>query len=149
MAVAPYQVERRPLIYGRNFVETLVLTLLYYELQQPDLPVREYIVMRLEEELCSLAMMNPQLEVYYREAVAGILDEMYPELPKPEFRGCFAYERVKAWLRGHEEKILEIERDLIEFRDVERRVREVAVRIIRTAILGVLHKVGVLSVAHA
>jgi len=147
MMQAPQQVDRRLLVYGRNFIETLVLTLLHYELQQPDLGVREYIVLKLEEELCGLSFAMPQIAQLYREAVAEILDETYPELPKPEFRGCFAYEKVKAWLRNHEDRILEAERDLVEFKDADRRIKEIAVRITRTAILGVLHKAGVLSVA--
>jgi len=134
---------RTRIVYGRNYVETLVLTLVQFELANPD--GSDIVVAKLEEELCSLAMVNPQLEVYYREAIARLLDEMFPELPKPNLRGCFQLEAVRRWLRANKHQILEAEKDMLKAQDVEKYLRSIAHKIVRTAVLGTLYKTGILT----
>jgi len=134
---------RARLVFGRNYVETLVLTLIQHELSNPD--TGDLVVAKLEEELCSLAMVNPQLEVHYREAITRLMDEMYPELPKPNLRGCFQLEAVKRWLRTQKRYILEAEKDILRVQDVEKYIKAIAHKIVKTAVLGTLYKTGILT----
>ena len=139
--------SQKPIIHGRNMVETLVLTYAQFELVSPSLEVREFVCQRLEEELCALSYSFPTLSRTYRETVARILGEMYPELPKPDLKGCFLYEQVVEWLKNHSYKIMKRNPELLPRRDVEREIRTTAIKVVRTAVMAALYGSAMVSVS--
>lgn len=138
---------QRPIIHGRNMVETLILTYAQFELVTPSLEVREFVAQRLEEELCALGYSFPVLGRTYRDTVTKILSEMFPELPAPELRGCFLYDQVLDWLRSHKTRVLRRSPELMPRRDVERELRGIAIRVIRTAVMATLYGSAMASVS--
>jgi hypothetical protein len=140
------RVERRPIIHGRNFIETLLLTLMHFELEHPSLEVEEYTARRLEEELCSVSYSIVVVRNFYHEMIRRMLSELYPDLPQPEFKSCFAMEEVMSWLSRNTRTILKEKSDLVTIRDAERHVKQLGVRIIRTALKAALYKAGMISV---
>lgn len=136
----------RAIIHGRNFVETLILSLTQYEMINPSIEVREYVTTKLEEELCGLSYSIPMIANIYREVVAKIVNELYPELPRPELRGCFLYDQLLEWLRAHYHHVLGERSDFMPERDIERELRRIAVKVIRTAIMAALYKCSMVSI---
>jgi len=135
----------RAIIHGRNFVETLILSLTQYEMINPSIEVREFVTVKLEEELCALSYSIPMLANIYREVVSDILNDLYPDLPRPELRGCFIYEQLLEWLRAHYHHILGERGDFMPERDVERELRRIAIKVIRSAIMAALYKSSMVS----
>jgi len=135
----------RPIIHGRNFVETLILTLTQYELVSPTLEVREFVTQRLEEELCGLAYSYPIIRNIYKATVLEILKEMFPELPSPELHGCFIYEKVLEWLKNHQHHILGPRAEFMPEPDVEKELRRIAIKVVRTAVMSAFYRCSMVS----
>ena len=72
---------------------------------------------------------------------------MFPELPAPELRGCFLYDQVLDWLRSHKTRVLRRSPELMPRRDVERELRGIAIRVIRTAVMATLYGSAMASVS--
>ena len=138
--------QPKPIIVGRNFIETLILTLTQYELVNPNIEVRERVTQRLEEELCALGYSIPFVVNSYRQTVARIIEQQFPDLPKPDLKGCFLYEQVLTWLNRHRVQIFEKQIEVLHLRDVDLKIKMIAVRIIRSAIMSVLYKCAIVSV---
>jgi len=139
-------VTEERIVLGRNFIESLVLTLIKHEINNPMLEVREAVTLELEEELCGLSYAFPPIINIYRESVTKVIKDMFPDIVLPDLKGCFLYEQVKRWIHMHRAEILERKGELMHLKDVERQERNLAIRIIRAAIMATLYKIGVVPI---
>jgi len=138
--------QKYPMILGRNFIETLVLTLISHELTSPNLEVSELITTKLEEELCSLSFSMPMITNMYREATLKVIEELMPDVPKPDLKGCFMFEQVKNWLYVNRHIVLEKRSELLHVKDIDRQLRYLSTKISRTAIMSVFYKCSLLTI---
>lgn|GEM_PF-6732584 len=136
----------KPIIQGRNFIETLILSLTQYEISTPSLEVKESVTKKLEEEICALSYSIPFIKNFYHQTIYKIIEEMFPDIAKPEFKTCFAYDEVLDWARRHRTEIFKERNEILTIRDVERELRALTIKIIRTAIMAVVYKSSLVSV---
>jgi len=134
------------IVLGRNFIESLVLTLIKHEINNPSVEVREAVTTELEEELCGLSYAIPFIANIYRESVIRIIRDLFPDIALPDLRGCFIYEQVKQWIFAHRFEILEKRGELMHVKDIERQVKSLAIRITRSAIMSTLYKAGIVPI---
>jgi len=134
------------LIVGRNFIETLILTAMQLELVAPSLELSESVVMRLEEELCAVAYSMPIIKQVYHRTILDIVGEMFPDLPKPDIKYCFAYETLKQWLLQHVGIVMGEKIKYMHTKDVDSWIRRTAIRICRTAIMSVFYKTSIVMI---
>ncbi len=141
------QLREPRLVLGRNYVETLVLTFEQFQLFMPTLDVAEYIVKRLEETLCSIAYTLPYIKNVYHNKIMTILGEMFPDLPRPDFKSCFAYDTLVNWMKNNKNDIMKMsEMGLIPFEEMENKIKEMTIHIIRTAVISTLIETGIISI---
>ena len=135
------------LILGKNYVETLILTFEQFLLQNPgDLGLQEYIVKKLERVLCSIAYTVPHIRNVYHSKVREILGEMFPDLPKPDFKTCFVLGTLVEWMRSNRGDIIKMsELGVISMDEVNEKIRESAIDIIQTAIFSTLIEASIIN----
>ena len=138
--------SQKPIIQGRNFIETLILSMTQYELTNPGLETQELITRKLEEELCALSYSTPFIKNFYHETIKKLLTELYPDLPLPSFKSCFAFDDVLEWMNKHMDIILKEKSELITLRDAEKQVRQRCIHVVRTAIKATFYKAALVSV---
>jgi len=137
--------ERR-IVKGQSFIETVVLTLLQYELNNlGNRDVHLYVTNQFENLVCSLSEVYPYVGEAYRSILRSLLEREFPELPRPEFRGCILYDQLLEWMRVHADKVLGGRAEFMPERDVERELSWLAMRFIRSAVLATLHEINALS----
>ena len=138
--------EESFLVFGRNFVETVILTFIKMEMAHPDVKVAERVIRWLEDEVvCALGLANPVVSNVYREMTLKIIDEMFPDLPKPELTGCFIYDQVMLWVDKYWNEIYPKFYQSVKPHERDTQVMNIAIRIIRRALFATLYKVGYLS----
>ncbi|RLG67000.1 hypothetical protein DRN93_05280 [archaeon] len=135
------------LVLGRNYVETLILTYEQFQLLSPGLDIQEYIVVRLEELLCSIAYTSPHIKNIYHRKIWNILQEQYPDLPRPDLKSCFAYNRVKKWLDDNKKYVVETDLSLATMDTIQEYILKTAIQIIRTAVISTLMETGVIKLS--
>lgn len=75
----------RGIVVGRNYIETLVLTLTKIEFTAPSTDILVRIVLRLEDEVCALSSVVPEAKAIYLETFRRMLKEYFGKsLPVPE-----------------------------------------------------------------
>ena len=134
----------RALVYGRNYVETLVLTLTNYELLNPSIDVQEYITKRLEYELQAISLSYPYIARIYREYVIKRFKDTYPELPEPNITSTNIYDTIKDHLRKYRRQIIKNPRS-IRPGDLDKLIRQRTIDIVKPSIIAVLYKARFLS----
>ncbi len=134
------------LIHGKNYVETLLLTLTQFEMMNPKLDVREYIVKRLEEEVVALSRAIPYIKNIYRDFVKEILEKEFRDIPLPDLtQSDYLYDIVLDWMKRNARYILREAYFVMYPTQREERLREQAIRIVRTALMATLYKCGIVS----
>ena len=134
------------LIHGKNYVETLLLTLTQFEMMNPKLDVREYIVKRLEEEVVALSRAIPYIKNIYRDFVKEILEKEFRDIPLPDLtQSDYLYDIVLDWMKRNAQYILREAYFVMYPTQREERLREQAIRIVRTALMATLYKCGIVS----
>lgn len=134
----------RALLYGRNYIETLVLTLTNYELLNPSLDVQEYITKRLEYELQAIALSYPYIAKIYKEYVLRRFRETYPEIPEPNITNMNVYNTILDHLHKHKKSVIKNPRGLRPG-DLDKKLKQLAIDIVKPSILAVLYKARFLS----
>jgi len=143
------RVARGPrLIYGRSYFETLALTLRFMELTG-GVEVKESAVMLMEEEICALATVSGSFAEAYIENILKVIEREYPDLPRPEIKGCRAYWKVIEWVYTHLDKIEEKIPQQYRNPDPRKRAAEIATWIARVAQQATLVSLAVITVAPA
>jgi len=134
------------IITGRNYVETLILTLMAIEMENPTLEARESITRRLEEELCSISSGMRFMKNMYKKLVYEKIEDEFKDVAKPDLDGCFLYEQVLNWIKENKNVLLGKKSIYMSKYDVDRAVREIALRIIRTSVMGAFYIGGFIGV---
>ncbi len=138
----------RALLYGRNYIETLVLTLTNYELLNPSLDVQEYITKRLEYELQAIALSYPYIAKIYKEYVLRRFRETYPDIPEPNITNMNVYNTILDHLRKHKKTIIKNPRSLRPG-DLDKKLKQLTIDIVKPSILAVLYKARFLSLGYS
>lgn len=140
---------RQRLILGRNYIESLLLTLTQLEFSiGATLEDRLEYILRLEEEICALSMGSRVVRNEYHKALKELLGEEFPDLPKPTFRTCFASKALREWIDTYSEKIFGSTIYLGDSSSIEKGKRELLARLLRTAIMAALYNTGIVSTSH-
>jgi len=138
------------IILGRNFVESLVLTLISIEFSAPPtLEHQESIVRRLEEEIVAIGTSLPLALNTYRDIVVAILKEEFPDLIPPEEQlksKAYLFDVVAQWIDANLHHILGDQVRVMHPRDRVRFVKKKTIQIIRTAVQATLYKLGFLTI---
>ncbi len=145
--------EERPrhrLVLGRNFIESMILTLLAIEFSSPPtLEQQEAIARRMETEVAAIATWIPSAQAEYVNNVIKILRREFPMLrpPEREFRKkLYLFDEVFNWIMRNLHNILGDQVRVMHPRDKERFAKIKTITIIRTAVQATLYKMGFLTV---
>jgi len=134
------------LVMGRNFIETIILTLEQYVLRNPGLDSETYRAQRLEAEVCRFAGAYPVVERFYHDYIYERLEKEFPDLPRPEFRSCRVYSTLYDWIMdNHPEWSRLIKRGYGTREQWDEEVRKIVNEIVTDAVLATLTKLGFLS----
>lgn len=134
---------RQPgLILGSNYIETLVLTFEQFLLHSNDLDTQEYIVLRLEELVCSIGLYMPFIVNSYHSKILSIIQSMYSDIPYPELNYCYAYNTLLKWAMDNTKEILGTESNIVPVDQAQEKLKQQIIRITRTAILSTLMEAG-------
>ena len=136
----------KPLIQGRTYIETLLLTMTALEMVNPSLDTREFIAKRLEEELCSIASGMKFLVSMYKNLVYEKIEEELGDIAKPDLQGCFIYDQLYNWARANRRYIIGKKSDIIRVEDADAMIKTVITRIVRSSVMGVFYSSGFISV---
>ena len=132
------------IIPGRNYIETLLLTLTQIELLYPNL--EEYIVKRLQYEIEGLSLAYPNILNIYKKNVIDRFKEEFKDIPVPALRKYSIYEQLVEHLLKYKYKILG-KNTVIHPEEAEKKIREVCIRIVRAAIHATLYEAGLIKVS--
>lgn len=134
---------RQPgLVLGSNYIETLVLTFEQFLLHSNDIETQEYIVLRLEEIVCSIGLYMPFIVNSYHSKILRIISNMYSDIPQPEFHYCYAYNTLLKWALNNSKEILGLQNSMVTVDQAEEMLKQQIIRIVRTAILSTLMEAG-------
>jgi len=136
--------DKFSIILGRNYIETLLLTLTQFEIAYPN--IQEYIVKRLQYEIEGLSLSYPSILKIYHKNVIKRFKDTYQDIPVPELRSFDVYDQIVEHLKKYKSKILP-KRASIHPEEAEKKIREVACRIIRSAIHATLYETGIIKVS--
>jgi len=134
------------LVLGRNYVETLILTHEQYILEAPTLEILEYITMREEELLCSIAMVQQYIMNSYHDKIHQMIQQQHPEIPYSNPNTCFTYRHLLDWMKRNKDRILGSRKDIITPQTIEEELKRMAMRIVRTAVLSTLMESGIIRI---
>ena len=140
------QYPGKPLIQGRTYIETLLLTMTAMEMVNQSLDMREFIAKRLEEELCSIASGMKFLASMYKQMVYEKIEEELGDIAKPDIDGCFIYDQLYNWARANRRYIIGKKSDIIRLEDADAMIKTIVTRIVRSSIMGVFYSSGFISV---
>ncbi len=140
------QYPSKPLIQGRTYIETLLLTMTAMEMVNPSLDTREFIAKRLEEELCSIASGMKFLAAMYKKMVYDKIEEELGDIAKPDLDGCFIYDQLYNWARSNRRYIIGKKSEILRAEDADAMIKTVITRIVRSSIMGVFYSSGFISV---
>ncbi len=143
-----YELTRRQrLVLGKNFIETLILTLTQMELfEGADLDFKLAVTRKLEEELCAMSHVSHMLKNTYHEALLNLISEEFPDLPKPKLRSCFASRELEQWIDAYTDKIFSAELGFETTETIEVKKKELLIRLLRTAIMSAFYATGSVSI---
>lgn len=135
------------ILLGRTYIETLVLTLTQIEFTMPSADVLLRIVMRLEDEVCGLGVIIPQLKDVYRRNLKQLSKDYFGrDLPVPDniFERCNAIENLLGYL-------LKDPNVVVEGRYVtsvaEEKIKTLVARLGRSAVLSAFYACGLIRTA--
>ena len=135
--------ERREprLILGRNYIETLILTMTQFELVAGSEKLEEFVVRRLEQELCARALVIQAIGNEYRKSLVKLLKMHYPDIPEPPLQGCFLIDQLYDYIIKNPHAFFG---DVSATRrtDVERAARRISIKFARSAIMAALFSAG-------
>jgi len=140
MTGAPKQI-----VYGSNYIETLILTLTNLELSNPRLYY--YTTKRLEEELLAMGIAYKQILNTYKKYVIENFKSKFPQLPLPELKRDSYLEEIIEHLRKHQHRVIENIETWSE-KEIESKILQLALSIVRPSILATFYKIGVIKVSH-
>lgn len=139
-------VERQRLVTGRNYIETLILTLTQLEFTAGlDMDSKLAVILRLEEELCALSMSHRILRNTYHSALLELIREEYPNLPPPEFKSCFASRALREWIDMHSSVIFGGSIHFGSAATLREGEKALLARLLRTAIMATFYSAGIIS----
>lgn len=79
------KIDDRSIVIGRNYIETLILTLTKIEFMSPTTDMLIRIVLRLEDEICALSSIIPEAKTLYQSTFKNMVKEYFGKtLPIPD-----------------------------------------------------------------
>jgi len=137
------------IIFGRTYIETLMLTIRFLEIRTRDVDALINIALRLEEEICGLIFSFPELGDLFRGIIMEILEKEFPEIPRPEIKGCRVFDRIFTWVATNINNILSAEAYSRSSGDILTIEKNITLWIVRSAQQAFLFRAGLLTVSPA
>lgn len=137
--------QEKGILIGRTYVETLVLTLTQIEFSAPSTELLLRIVMRLEDEVCGISTIMPELKELYRRNLRVLSKEYFgKDLPIPEsiFERCNALENLLSYLLREPNVVVE---GRYVTSVAEERIRMLVARLGRSAVLSAFYACGLIK----
>ncbi|MEM1633995.1 MAG: hypothetical protein QXE68_07240 [Sulfolobales archaeon] len=137
----------RRIVFGRTYLETLVLTMRFKEISSPDPDTLLRIMKILEDELCALVVSNESLSKDLLLTAEDVVSKLFPDLPKPVFSSCRISDAVSVWVRENYDHIIAEKGFLLPSSEYVRSVQEITRWITRTIQQAFLFRTGLLSIS--
>jgi len=137
---------RRGLAHGYSGIEKIILTLIGYELFAVDIEDMIRVANIMENEICGISLIYPEVEKKYREFVLKALERELPDIPRPELRGCHILDQLLSWAVMNRDLITQ---KLNQWRatpiDAQRLAISFAVKIARVSQQGVIYSMNLVD----
>ncbi|MEM1913973.1 MAG: hypothetical protein QW067_12605 [Thermofilaceae archaeon] len=134
------------IVIGRNYIETLLLTLTKIEFTSPSVDVLVRIVVRLEDEVCGLSTLMEDVRNVYTRTFKKMLKEYFgKDLPLPDslFEKCNVVQNALDYLLKNPNVAVE-GRYLTSV--AEEKIKTTVARIGRASIFATLYSLGLIKV---
>lgn len=134
------------IIIGRNYIETLLLTLTKIEFSSPTIDTLIRIVLRVEDEICGLSMVMDEVKNVYTKTFKKMIKEYFgKDLPLPDT----LFERCNV-IQGALEYLLKNPSVAVEGKYLtsvaEEKIKTTVARIGRATIFATLYSLGLIKV---
>ena len=140
---------RERLTLGRNYVETLVLSLMNLEYQSlgsgRESEVAVYVARTLEEAVCSLGYVDEFVRTTYVKSLQRVFKGMFPDIPEPSWDSCYNFEKLVEHLWDYRGRVLGVSPDLLTRSEKTRKIAPLAAKVVRTAVIGTFAKLGLIT----
>lgn len=139
--------RRERILIGRTYIETLLLNLTQIEFTNPSPDVMVRIVSRLEEEVCALSTIIPEVKTMYGRKYRELVKEYFGrDLPIPDniFEQCFIIENLLNYLLRNPSMVLEHKRFLST--EADKYIKSIVARLGKSAALLSFYACGLIKV---
>lgn len=137
--------NRRGLILGRTYIETLILTLTEREIEAVDPEELIRIARRLEVEVCALSINMPFLKTLYANALKTLVKEMFGKdlaLPSELFERCMMIDGLLDYLTQNPRLVL---RERSPSTDATDKIKSIIARLAISAIHSIFYTTNMIK----